>query len=174
MHLSFQEWLILTRLILPWTKHYIDFSKYVTSHLMPGISLYLSAWRNQGLFPVKLFHWLRCPQIFVLVTICNKLNQLARRFFFYSLPFSLPTTLECSNYFFPVLLPRGQRAFSGHWFFSRHLCWKSLGQFSSILHISRPLYARGDVAYSLQCWLFLQNHSNSYALMYIWILRATL
>ena len=108
MHLSFQEWLILTRLILPWTKHYIDFSKYVTSHLMPGISLYLSAWRNQGLFPVKLFHWLRCPQIFVLVTICNKLNQLARRFFFYSLPFSLPTTLECSNYFFPVLLPRGQ------------------------------------------------------------------
>ena len=74
MYLSFQEWLILSPLILPWTKYYIEFSKHVTSHLMPAISLYLTALQNQGLFLVKLFHWLGCSQISVLVTICNKLN----------------------------------------------------------------------------------------------------
>ena len=43
-------------------------------------------------------------------------------------------------------------------------CWKALSQFPSMLHISRPMHVYCDVAYSLQCWQFLQNHNNSYAL----------
>ena len=51
--------------------------------------------------------------------------------------------------------------FLGHRFFSRHLCWKALSQFPWMLHISRRMYVRCDVAYSLQCYPFLQNHSNN-------------
>ena len=72
-----QEWLIWS---WPWKKYYVEFYKHVTNHLMPGISLYLTALQNQGLFFVELFHWLGCSQIFVIVTICNKLNQLIHMF----------------------------------------------------------------------------------------------
>ena len=125
------------------SKYYIEFSKHASSHLMPGISLYLTALKTKGFwgqctydahenslisrppsslvqlhpkffhsldlglpisnepsfgftvwrqsqkegflsiiyyhmcitpFLVKLFHWLRCSQIFVFVTISKKIN----------------------------------------------------------------------------------------------------
>ena len=79
---------------------------------MPGISLYLTALQNHGLFLVKLFHWLGCSQISVLVTICNKLINLLLCSFFYSLPFSPATTLECSDYFSLFFFHKG-RVFFG-------------------------------------------------------------